>query len=312
VKNISNGTAISQLPITLPSYAKLNLSLAVSEEIVDGKHLLQSVFTTIDLSDQLCIDISAKAEPAVTIDMTFAERLHRIQIPLQKNIIYQAICEYLNQLEQTLPINLHITVQKNIPTQAGLGGGSSNAAAALNAMQMLCDNTLSTEQLRTIAAILGADVSFFLDGGCALMTGHGEHMVARLWLPPIDIVLVKPDFGLSTALVYQQFDRSPKPAGNIDAMVDLLQPPSRRSNKTVNAENLAALLTNNLTQAAESLAPEIANITAALERQPGICKAMLAGSGSTVFAIAKDRQSALSAAKIFDAQGLFTKVCKTI
>ena len=305
--------------------AKLNLSLAVSPEITGGKHLLRSVFTTISLADQLIFEYQPDLPTALSIDMQFNNDVDKIPIPLHKNIIYQAIRAFEARFGYELAGKLHVSVTKNIPTQAGLGGGSSDAAATLKAMVKLSgvelDVARASDELGSVAAELGADVAFFLEGGCALMGGHGEQLLHQLHLPELDIVLVKPNTGLSTALVYKEFSRNPAPATTLDEMVELLQsakPSSdqqsrcQQSDSSVTPQVVAKLLANNLTPAATSLMPEIAEITEQLEAQPGILKALLAGSGSTVFAVVANPQAANTAATNFQAKGYWTQVCKTV
>jgi 4-diphosphocytidyl-2-C-methyl-D-erythritol kinase len=356
--------------------AKLNLSLAVNPEITGGKHLLRSVFTTISLADQLIFEYQPDLPTALSIDMQFKNDVDKIPIPLHKNIIYQAIRAFEARFGYELTGKLYVSVTKNIPTQAGLGGGSSDAATTLKAMVKLSGDELdvarssdelssrvdsrlnggansiaaeasnasgielsstllaasssdpsstlsskSVAKLSSVAAELGADVAFFLEGGCALMGGHGEQLLHRLHLPELDIVLVKPNTGLSTALVYQEFSRNPAPATTLDEMVELLQnaKPSgsqqfgcQQSDSSVTPQAVANLLANNLTPAATSLMPEIAEITEQLEAQPGIYKALLAGSGSTVFAVAANPQAAIAAASHFKTKGYWTQVCKTV
>ena len=295
--------------LTIFAPAKLNLALAVSPEIIGGKHLLQSVFTTIDLTDELVFEYQQDRSTALRIRMDFAPELPQIVIAQPKNIIYQALRAFESRFDCKLTGALSIRVKKNIPTQAGLGGGSSDAAATLLAAQQLSGIKPKQAELASIAAELGADVAFFLEGGCALMGGHGETMIEKLYLPQLDIVLVKPNQGLSTARVYQQFSKSPQLASGLTSMVKLLKTPQQ--DKQATTVNLVRLLSNNLTDAAETLAPEIIQISEALEQQPGIIKAMLTGSGSTVFAIADNSRAAQAAALHFETLGFWAKACKT-
>jgi len=302
--------------MTISAPAKLNLSLAVSSEIHDGKHLLESVFTTIDLVDQLEFEYDQDAPASLRIYMDFSPDIPRIRIAQPKNIVYQALRAFEQRFKCVLRGSLFIRIRKNIPAQAGLGGGSGNAAAALTAIQELSGVRPDRGELLKLAAELGSDVPFFLDGGCALMGGRGETLLQRLELPELDIVLVKPQQGLSTALVYQEFDRAPVAPDDLSEMVRLLQAPSLLGavNEVVapTPAQVAALLTNNLSLAAESLVPEITGILHKLNNQPGVHKAMLTGSGSTVFAITESRQAAEDAANHFKALGFWTHACKTL
>jgi 4-diphosphocytidyl-2-C-methyl-D-erythritol kinase len=288
--------------------AKLNLSLAVSAEVRDGKHLLESVYTTIGLSDRLDFTYDAGAPRSFDIRLRYASGLFKVRVPQAMNIVTLAVRAFEEGYGCTLEGQLAIRVQKRIPIQAGLGGGSSDAAAALIAMQRLTGIEPDASRLRSMAAELGADVAFFLQGGCALMGGHGDAHERTLRLPTLDLVLVKPPKqGLSTGMVYAEFAANPQPSADITKLVGLLDgatPPSPAA--------VAAHLSNNLTAAATALLPEIADIISDLEAQPGILGALMAGSGSTVFAIADGQEAAMRTAAHFNDQGLWAIVSRTI
>jgi 4-diphosphocytidyl-2-C-methyl-D-erythritol kinase len=172
---------------------------------------------------------------------------------------------------------------------------------------------------------LGADVPFFLIGGCALMSGHGEILERQITLPPLDIVLVKPTVGLSTGRVYQKFDQlfdqvsdqvfdqvfdqagaalPPQPAP-ADAPIDIA------TFQQTTAQELAAQLQNNLTAAATAIYPIVGRTIHALARRPGVLRALLAGSGSAVFGLCENREFANAAASYFTDQGYWTAVART-
>ena len=301
------------ISLSMAAQAKLNLALAVSPTVTNGKHLLQSVFTTIDLADHITFDYRDDAATSLRLQMDFDPSLAAIKIPQTKNIVYQALRCFEDRFDCALKGSLMIQVDKNIPTQGGLGGGSSDAAATLRAMQILCGIETDAGELHSLAAELGADVAFFLEGGCALMGGHGEMLLKRLALPKLDVVLVRPHRGLSTALVYQEFSKVPTPASDINGVVELLSTSKQAGADTTSdtITKLVPLLDNNLTAVAETLVPEIAVITRALESDPGILKALLTGSGSTVFGIATDNQAAAAAAQRFSSQGFWARACQT-
>ncbi|MCL2137574.1 MAG: hypothetical protein FWH40_08700 [Coriobacteriia bacterium] len=327
--------------LELISPAKLNLALAVSPSISDGKHLLQSVFTTIDLADRLVFEFRDDTEPALNVAMQYGPGIPEASIAQTDNIVYRAVQGFEQRFHFELAGSLTIRVQKSIPLQAGLGGGSSNAAATIKAMLELSGIEANALELQSLAASLGADVAFFLSGGCALMGGHGEVFQRQLVLPRLDLVLVKPRGGLSTALVYQEFTRqeaereeaerqeagrleggqrslagqiSPanRAARDIDSLVGLLDGFSAGHVQPHDAVlQIASLMMNNLSPAAEVLLPEISEVIQALDEQPGVLKAMLTGSGSAVFAVAKDREAALAAASIFAGSGYWARACQT-
>jgi len=290
--------------------AKLNLALAVSTQIVDQRHLLNSVFTTIDLADRLVFNYDARGRRAIDIKMTYTPGLYKVSIPKHKNIVYQAVQAFEKSCGTPLRGRLFIEVIKQIPTQAGLGGGSSDAAATLLAMQQIVGIKPSDDQLLHIAASLGSDVGFFLQGGCAWMTDHGQIRQQSLYLPTLDVVLVKPELGLSTALVYAEFHNSDEPAADIAALAAAMSA-AGDENAASFTRKIAPLLSNNLTAAAVRLAPPVGQIIGDLSRQPGIITAQLTGTGSAVFGLADSRDSASRAAAHFRQQGFWTAVCRT-
>lgn len=177
--------------------------------------------------------------------------------------------------------SMHIRIEKHIPAQAGLGGGSTNAAAALIGAAHLWNVPESDPAIREAAAELGADVAFFLDGGCVLMTGTGEKPERRLAPMKKPLVLVKPAAGVSTAQAYKLFDEAP---------VTL---PAQLVESAESAEAAADVpIANNLTQAAQTILTELEEISSWLASAQGVAagenspQVLLCGSGSTVFAIA--------------------------
>lgn len=151
------------MKLCLRSPAKINRYLKVLGKRSDGYHLLETLMQTISLSDFLSIELS---------DRDHLQISEASLLPDSSNLIFkakQAFCQYIGQ---DLYINAHLT--KNIPIGAGLGGGSSNAATTLYALNQLTNSNLTDQQLREIAEPLGADVPFFLSNGYALCTGIGE------------------------------------------------------------------------------------------------------------------------------------------
>ena len=197
------------LPITCAAYAKINLTLDVGLRRPDGYHDIRSVMQTIALHDTLTftpapdfpgVHLSVTGEEAGGVPADETNLVHKAAVRLQK----------IAAARQVLPGNqsgLHISLHKRIPSQAGLGGGSSDAASALIAVNTMLGLTLSLARLTEIGAALGADVPFFLTGGMALAEGRGEKVTP---LPPLapdwPLVIVKPKVGVSTAAAYAALD----------------------------------------------------------------------------------------------------------
>lgn len=198
--------------------------------------------------------------------------------------------------------SMHIRIEKHIPAQAGLGGGSTDAAAALIGAAHLWNVPESDPAIREAAAELGADVAFFLDGGCVLMTGTGERPELKLIPMKKPLVLVKPAAGVSTAQAYKLFDEAP------------VVLPAQLVESAENAESASEVpLANNLTQAAQAILPELEEISSWLASAQGVAsdengpQALLCGSGSTVFAIADTYADAVRVASQAQAHGWWAR-----
>lgn len=174
----------------IPAPAKLNLFLHITGRRADGYHLLQSVFMLIDWCDTLHFDIRADGQISRE-DLTWA-------LPADDLVVRAA-----RALQQATGCSLgvHIGIAKSIPAQAGMGGGSSDAASTLLALNRLWNLKLSVERLSAIGLALGADVPFFLCGKHAWVEGIGEK-ITPLELPAARFVVVKPDAGLQTQLIF--------------------------------------------------------------------------------------------------------------
>jgi 4-diphosphocytidyl-2-C-methyl-D-erythritol kinase len=178
------------------SYAKINLTLDILGKRSDGYHELSTIMQTVDLYDTICL--TATEDSSVRMICT------RPELSNDKNLAARAAQAIRQQLSLTQ--GLDIELHKRIPVAAGLGGGSSNAAAVLLAVRDWWKLPLSMADLQTLAAALGSDVPFFLTGGLALCEGRGERITPLTYcLPPSMrwIILVKPAISVSTAAVFR-------------------------------------------------------------------------------------------------------------
>jgi 4-diphosphocytidyl-2-C-methyl-D-erythritol kinase len=198
--------------LTRPAYAKINLTLDVGARRPDGYHDISSVMQTVSLHDTLTVTRTADA-PGVRLEVTGDEGAG---IPAdESNLVHRAAVrlQKVAAARGDIPGNrsgLHILLHKRIPSQAGLGGGSSDAAATLLAVNDLLELALSHSRLTEIGAALGADVPFFLTGGTAWVEGLGERVTALPpLLPPWFLVVIKPHVGVSTAAAYAALDALP-------------------------------------------------------------------------------------------------------
>ncbi|MQF88705.1 MAG: 4-(cytidine 5'-diphospho)-2-C-methyl-D-erythritol kinase [SAR202 cluster bacterium] len=178
----------------VPAYAKLNLTFEVSGRRDDGFHQVTTIMQTIGLADLLHFEPSADLK----VKCEYPE------LAGEQNLVWNAAVE-LGKAGGIEPA-AKITIEKHIPVAMGLGGGSSDAAAALLGLNVLWGLGLSVEELAGIAAGLGSDVSFFLWGGTALAQGRGEQITSLSPLPPLAVTLVFPDLAIpnKTAAMYSK------------------------------------------------------------------------------------------------------------
>jgi 4-diphosphocytidyl-2-C-methyl-D-erythritol kinase len=239
--------------------AKINLTLEVLGQRPDGFHELATWIIPIGLYDELAMDLSS--------EMTYQSNLPSLRFD-RFNLIQRAIERFQEETGQTA--TYRIDLRKEIPIGAGLGGGSSDAAAALLLLNQLHQNALTDAKLLGLAAQLGSDVPFFLKRRAAWCTGRGEKMEIREFPHDRWVVLIKPEFGVSTAAAYSAYKALP---------------PEEKRGPTKKME--WGLLRNDLEQAVFQkylLLPEIKNW---LEQQPETEVALMSGSGSTMFAVVK-------------------------
>jgi 4-diphosphocytidyl-2-C-methyl-D-erythritol kinase len=272
---------------TLPAAAKLNLSLAVLGRRPDGFHEIESLMVPVDLADTL--ELRAGGPPGVRLAVRFGGLLATARgrslardVPVdQSNLVVRAVMALGEAagIEPALDINL----VKRIPSGAGLGGGSSDAAAAITAAATIWGLDWPPARLAEIAAAIGSDVPWFFTGVPALVLGRGERVAAVPSLPPLFAVIACPAAGLSTAAVYQACRSEPERAGEAERLAAILA-----------AGDLPAalpLLHNSLEAPARSLCGDIDRLLGDLEAAGGLCP-RLTGSGSACFALCRTQAEA--------------------
>ena len=277
---------IDSTPVTIRAHAKINLDLRVLGTRVDGFHELRTVFQAISLHDTLTF-LPSEGPFTIECDMS--------SFPLDRtNLIWNAADALWRALRRAGTVrDVLVRVDKQIPMQAGLGGGSANAAAALMGLARFWHLHVRPAQLTDVAATLGADVPFFLSGGTALGLGKGDEIYPLADLAPHWIVLVIPGFGVSTADAYalyeadRQLDRTLRPEPQY-----VPGPwPSR-----------AAQMVNDLAGPIARHHPEIDQMKATL-RRAGALAAAMTGSGSTVFGLFQRRRDAVAAVQALSGSG---------
>ena len=182
------------------AFAKLNLTLDVLGKRPDGYHELRSIMQTISLRDDVEIDVDTGKPWKLLVS--------REDLPTdQNNLAWKAAEIFCRELHKD-PNGLEIRITKRIPTQAGLGGGSADAAAVLRALNRYYDNPLSILALAELGAQVGSDVPFCTLCGTAMVEGRGERLRKLPELPDCVFVVCKPDFGASTPELYQKLDKT--------------------------------------------------------------------------------------------------------
>jgi len=253
--------------VTLRVPAKINLTLDVSARRADGYHGIRSVMQQVSLYDV----IEASRGGRGGIEVRGCPGIPRGE----DNIAYRAAELFFRYTRRPFPVA--IAIRKGIPMEAGLAGGSADAAGTLTALNRLAGGALTEAELAALGLELGSDVPFCLAGGAALCEGRGEKLTPLPPLPGCSILLVKPPQGLKTAEVYRRFDELPQtPTNYTDAIL-----PHLRGGCLAAA---ASALGNALEPAACDLLPCVAEIRreVAAHSPLGAC---MSGSGSAVFAI---------------------------
>lgn len=273
--------------VVVRAHAKINLDLRVLGIRPDGFHELRTVFQAIALHDVItCI---SRPGP-------FAIECETAGVPLnQTNLVWKAAQRLWRSLRRSGDVtDVVVHLEKRIPLQAGLGGGSGDAAATLVGLARLWRVPLRPTQLVDVAAVLGADVPFFLTGGTALGLGRGEEIYPLADMPRHWVVLLVPGFGVSTIDAYGWWDSDHAQGRD----------PVRREPQYVPGPwpSRAAQMVNDLEVPIARHHPEIDQMKAALMRAGALAAAMT-GSGSTVFGLFQKRSDAVRAVGRLDGLG---------
>ena len=258
--------------LTLSAAAKVNLALEILGKRPDGYHELATVFQAVDLADRLVL------EEADELTMTTTSGELSVD---SNNLALRAAAALRDAAKVDRGVRLHL--DKRIPVAAGLGGGSTDAAAVLLGLNRLWNLRWPRRHLADLATSLGMDVPYFLGGGAVVGTGRGEELSKAAGMP-LALVLVNPGRPLSTAAVYGRVTPAMYSKGGMtERMVEALQ--SRKPAK------VAASLYNGLESAAAGVCPELSRMKAALQAA-GALGTLMSGSGPTVFGVARSFEQA--------------------
>lgn len=265
--------------IELKARAKINLSLDVIKKRGDGYHEVKMIMQTIDLHDEVSLE---RTDTHNRIEVQCDSRWAPSN---QENIAFKAAELLVNQYR--IKDSVKITIKKKIPVAAGLAGGSSDAAAVLKGMNSLFSLGIGEEELMCMGKKIGADVPYCIKGGTVLAEGIGEILTGISPLPRLNIILIKPKAGVSTAWVYKNLDFDKiKSRPDTDKLIESIQ------------GNKIGFLARNMKNVLETVTIEKYGVIREAKNrllEAGADGSMMSGSGPTVFGIFRDKQRAENA-----------------
>ena len=258
--------------------AKVNLFLHVGAPGADGYHPLCSLMTFADVGDRVGMQLG---EGRIVAHGPFAAGLGRES----DNLIIRAVRAFVAELGHPMS-ELAFSLEKNLPIASGLGGGSSDAGAALRLIRDVFAPQIDDARLEAVAARLGADGPACLWGRPVVAEGRGERLSPAPTMPALDAVLINPGVAVSTPAVYRALDA----AGRFG---DVTPPPMPEAFEDVQeVAAWLATLSNDLQAPAIALAPEVGDVLSTLQGEPEVLLARVSGSGGTCFALCPDDISA--------------------
>ena len=248
---------------------KINLSLNIEGILPNGYHSIRTIFQELSLSDRISMEFG-KSGVSLTCN--------KAGIPTdEKNIAYRAAMLFYKATG--ISDGVHIHIEKNIPSEAGLGGGSADGGAVLKGMNEHYGYPLSNEKLIDLGTTLGADVPFFIMGGTALATGIGEVLTPIESKIKTHVLIVKPPVGVSTPWAYKMLDEAPFTPTDVDKTLLAIE--------NGDIDSLCSSMGNVFEQVVEKEYPEISDMKKKMLTL-GAKGSMMSGSGTAVFGIFTD------------------------
>ncbi len=312
------------MPVTVRSFAKINIGLAIGSKRPDGFHGLRTIYQTVALHDVLKVD----AVRGVGIEI----RCKDPRVPTdESNTCWRVAERALRSLKQRAKIV--ITIEKKLPVQGGIGGGSSNAIAALFGIERALKANLPAQDRLRIASEVGSDLPLFLVGGTILGCGRGEEVWPLTDLPGWDVVIATPAIGVSTPDAFRRWDELVASNGKLtdSGLSDRISVLSRSAfewlaglpttgvptkkggdrAETLLLDLVRAGIENDFERVVFPEYPELRDVKRVLERE-GAKFASLSGSGSTVFGLFADEASAKAAAARLEQNGVPAQATKLL
>ncbi|MBQ8688502.1 MAG: 4-(cytidine 5'-diphospho)-2-C-methyl-D-erythritol kinase [Ruminococcus sp.] len=280
--------------LTLLAPAKINLALDIVGTREDGYHLLETVFQSVSIYDKITLTLTEESGIALTCNEP--------EIPCnEKNLVWKAAAAFLKETGLTCGVRIHL--EKHIPSQAGMGGGSSDAASVLMGLNELTGKPLHPEDLCRLGVMLGADVPFFVYGGTAYAEGIGEKLTPLPAIPKLTLVVAKGSGGISTPEAYRA--------------IDALENPEHPHTQELKAAILRGALSEELWQYCGNLfeavtkLQDVADIRSVMYDM-GAAFACMSGSGAAVFGVFADENAALRCQQTLAERYPFSEICYTV
>lgn len=268
------------MKITVSSTAKINLTLDILGKRADGYHDVKMIMQSVSLFEY--VTLTENNSGKITVDC------NNPTVPCdESNIVYKCAKAFYTRLSKECS-GLHISIEKHIPTQAGLAGGSADGAAVLVGLNEIYNKPFTTAELEEIGGTVGSDIPFCVRGGTALAEGTGKELTSLSNIPMCYFVLVKPPIGISTAQAYGAVDsRNVTPECASDKMLPLLG-------------DVKAIAKNLRNDFEDTLCiEELLKLKRDIQACDGALGACMTGSGSTVFGVFDYKQKAEKCAEYF-------------
>jgi 4-diphosphocytidyl-2-C-methyl-D-erythritol kinase len=282
--NTNKAGSSSRFAVRIPAFAKLNLALRILYKRPDGYHELRSVFQTISLADEIRIGFRKARRTEIRMS-------GNVDIP--DNLVVRAARLCLEEMK--VPAAVDFELHKRIPMGAGLGGGSSDAAAVLLALPALASKVIPTERLIPLAAQLGSDVPFFLLGGTAAVLGRGEELYPLEDLRARHVLVVSPEVHVSTPDAYR--------ALSAQLTAESIQPKLAGFQAGLWSGGMGSV-SNDFEEVVFEQHPRLKSIRSRLLRA-GATTALMTGSGSSIFGVFASRRELDVAALLFRKEKVF-------
>ena len=280
--------------MNIQAMSKVNLALDVLRRREDGYHEVRMVMQTLNLHDELTINIRDDENIVITCNNSQLECD-------ENNLIYKAARLLLDEVHSNIGLDIHL--EKNIPIAAGMAGGSTDAAATLVGLNELLYLGRTKDELKQLGVKLGADVPYCIEGGTQLSEGIGEKLTKLPEAPQCYVVVAKPHVGVSTKYVYENLHvETIEHHPDIDSMLAAIE------NKSL--KEVAAAMDNILANVTEKKYPVIAMLKQVL-MDNGALNAIMSGSGPTVFGLFEDEEKAEAALEAVMATGEVSNGCVT-